>query len=105
MTLQNLIEILEVREKEALAYTGILKRKLEKKEIEIEELQSAVDYLCDNMASIFIEKYKKYLNDEKNLVNLRRYICSVGANNPHSGKRVHEALYKKLNCLNNEFVK
>ena len=60
MTLQNLIEILEVKEKEALAYTGILARKLDNDEIKIEELQSAVDYLCKNMASNFIEKHKEY---------------------------------------------
>ena len=34
--------------------------------------------------------------DAETLLEIRRYITSIGANNPHSGKRFHEALYNAL---------
>ena len=56
MTTKDLIDILDIRNKEALAYCGILKEKFDAGLLSIEDLQTMVDNLCDNMANSFIEK-------------------------------------------------
>lgn len=104
MTLKNLIIILEVKEKEALAYTGFLSKKLDNDKLDVEELQKLVDNFCNNIAVNFIETYSLQ-KDESLRNNMFKYLYSVGANKPHSGKRVSEALYKKLSVLQNELVK
>jgi len=97
MELKDLINFLEIREKEAIAFLGYYKDK-----VDIDDLQLAVDEVCNNMAESFIQKYKEKLNDSNLKLNLRRYLCSVGADKKYSGKRVHEALFKKLNKLEKE---
>ena len=86
---KKLIDILDVKEKQALAFTSIYKEKLE-----YDDLQKAIDQYCSNMACNFLEANREYLQKDNNLLELRKYLCSVQADKPYSGKRVHEALYK-----------
>ena len=92
MTLQELIELGDVREKQAFAMTSFFAGKVYN-----ERLQNAVDAYSDNLARSFISKYKRELQDKELLIGLRKHILIIGANNPHSGKRFYEALYKALN--------
>ena len=88
---KKFIDILDVKERQALAFTGIYKEKLS-----YDDLQKAIDQYCMNMACNFLEVYKVYFQKDNNLLELRRYLCSLQADKPHSGKRVCEALYKIL---------
>ena len=90
--LKDLIELAEIKEKQALAFTGYLNGK-----VEDEELQKMVDNYCYNMAVSFITKYKELLEDEQIYYGLRRHISSIKADKPHSGHRFFESLYKNLN--------
>lgn len=92
MDARGLIELLEVKEKQALAFTSIYKDKLDYK-----DLQTAIDEYCNNMILTFIKEHEKEIYDKEINIELRRYISSIGADKPHSGKRVFEALYKNLN--------
>lgn len=96
MTLANLIDILDVKEQELRAFTSVYKDKFKN----VEDLQKAIDNISNNMASNFIEKYRQDLMDDDIMINLRKYICNIGANKKHSGKRVLEALYKQLDDFN-----
>lgn len=91
MTVENAIELFDVREKQALAFCGIYKEKLE-----YEDLQLAIDDYCNNMAEIFIETHKQFFNNEACRTQLKRYLHSIGADKPHSGKRFHEAMYNQI---------
>ena len=93
MTLKDLIDLGDIREKQAFALTGILVDK----GVNVKKLQMEVDSYCDNLACSFISKYKSELQDKELLLGLRKYILSIGADKPYSGKRFYEALYKKLN--------
>ena len=92
MTLKDLIDIGDVREKQAFAMTSFFAGKVDN-----ERLQNAVDAYCDNLARSFISKYKRELQDNDLLLGLRRHISSINADKPHSGYRFYEALYKVLN--------
>lgn len=92
MNSKKLIELLEVKEKQALAFTSIYKDKMGYR-----ELQIAIDEYCDNMVLTFIKEHEKEIYDKETNIELRRYISNIGADKPHSGKRVFEALYKNLN--------
>lgn len=92
MNLSNLIDILEVKEQELLAFTLIYKDKFQN----VEDLQRAIDNVANNMTSNFIKKYHEYLVDDDIRIGLRNYICTMGSHKSHSGKRVLEALYKQL---------
>lgn len=105
MTTKDLLDILDIRNKEALAYCGILKEKFDAGLLSIEDLQTMVDNLCDNMANSFIEKYKNYLEKDSIRLEIRRHLVNMGANREHSGKRVQEALYKKLDTFENQLEK
>ena len=60
------------------------------------DLQKELDGYCERMAESFIKNHYGDFEDAETLLEIRRYITSIGANNPHSGKRFHEALYKAL---------
>ena len=92
MTLKDLIEIGDVREKQAFALTGILSDK----DVNVKKLQMEVDSYCDELACSFISKYKNDLQDKDLLLGLRKHIITINADKPHSGYRFYEALYKKL---------
>ena len=92
MTLKDLIDLGDVREKQAFAMTSFFAGKVDN-----ERLQNAVDAYCDNLARSFISKYKRELQDNDLLLGLRRHISSINADKPHSGYRFYEALYKVLN--------
>ncbi|MBE5746472.1 MAG: hypothetical protein E7359_04235 [Clostridiales bacterium] len=94
-----LLDLIDVKNKEALAYTGILRNKMDSGEISYEELQEAIDIVCDNLAEGFIEKFKKYLEKDDIRKDLKKQLRSIGADKKHSGKRVQEALYKKLDAF------
>ena len=96
MTLKDLIDLGDVKEKQAFAMTSFFAGKVDN-----ERLQNAVDAYCDNLARSFISKYKDDLQDKDLLLGLRKHILSIGANKPHSGNRFYEALYKKLNDYEN----
>ena len=101
MNLSNLIDILEVKEQELLAFTSIYKDKIQN----VENLQRVIDNVANNMANTFIKKYHEYLVDDDIIINLRKYICNMGADKKHSGKRVLEALYKQLDDLKQSIQK
>ena len=105
MNVYDLIDILEIRIKEALAYCGIIKEKFDAGLLNIEDLQTNIDNLCNNMADNFIEKYKTYLEKDSIRLEIRRHLVNMGANRQHSGKRVQEALYKKLDSFENQLEK
>ena len=90
--LKRMICYLEVRELEAKAFTQVYMKKIE----DVDRLQEAITNVCENMASTFMEKFAEVLADESLRIELKRYLCTVGASQKHSGKRVHEALYKEL---------
>ncbi len=96
MTLKDLIDLGDVREKQAFAMTSFFAGKVNN-----ERLQNAVDAYCDNLARSFISKYKSELQDKELLFGLRKHILSIGADKPHSGNRFYEELYKKLNYNEN----
>ena len=54
MTLKDLIDLGDVREKQAFAMTSFFAGKVDN-----ERLQNAVDAYCDNLARSFISKYKR----------------------------------------------
>ncbi len=91
MTVENAIELFDVREKQALAFCKIYKEKLE-----YEDLQRAIDDYCNDMAEIFIETHKQFFNNEVCITQLKQYLHSIGADKPHSGKRFHEAMYNQI---------
>ena len=92
MDVKRLIDILDVKEEQALAFCSIYKDTLE-----YEDLQNAIDNYCANMVESFMENYKKELQNDTVVLQLRRHIHSIGADKEHSGKRVYETLYKRIN--------
>ena len=96
MEAEDLIEILEIKEMQSLAFCDIYKEKLSN-----EDLQKAIDNYCDNMVGVFLEQYKKELQDNTVIVKLRKHIYKIGADKKHSGYRVFEALYKRLKEFEN----
>ena len=103
MTVESAIELFDVKEKQALAFCEIYKDKLD-----YEDLQMAIDYYCNNMAESFIETHNQFFANEVFRIQLNRYLYSIGANKPHSGKRFHEAMYNQIVNIKdkrtNEFV-
>ena len=97
MTLKTLIDLGDIKEKQAFALTGYLADKIDVDKLDIETLQNAVDSYCDNLAHSFISEHKDDLKDKHLLLGLRNHILSIRADKPHSGYRFYEALYKKLN--------
>ena len=93
MTIKDLIELADVKEKQAFAYTSIFNGKVPN-----DELQKGIDEYCTSMAISFIESHQHQLDNEMT-IKLRRHILSIGADKKHSGHRFYEALYKELNNL------
>ena len=94
MTLENLINILTLREKYITAYIDIYGSSFE----DTKTLQNAIDDYAAGLANGFLKEYGQHLeNDPQLKLQLRQYLWSVGADKKHSGKRVCEALYKQLN--------
>lgn len=94
MDFKKLIDLADVKEKQAFAFTSIYNGKVSN-----EELQKGIDDYCSQMAESFIAEHgEKLLNDELR-IKLRRYICSIGADKKHSGHRFYEALYKKIQAF------
>lgn len=91
MEVKKLIGLMEVKEMQVSAYFDFYFDKLQ-----IDDLQKALDGYCERMAESFVKNHYGDFENEETLVAIRRYIASLGANNPHSGKRFHEALYKEL---------
>ena len=91
MTIKDLIDLADIKEKQAFAYTSIYNGKVPN-----DELQKGIDEYCTSMAISFIASHN--LNDEM-ILKLRRHILSICADKKHSGHRFYEALYKELNNL------
>ena len=96
MDISQLIGLADVKEAQAFAMTSIYNGKVSN-----EELQKAVDDYCNQMATSFLAQHSKALSDDSLKFQLRRYILSIGADKKHSGHRFYEALYNKLNTLEN----
>ena len=64
--------------------------------LEYENLQEAIDDYCNNMAESFIESYNEFFANKVYRIQLIRYLHSIGADKPHSGKRFHETMYKQI---------
>ncbi len=94
MTLENLVNILTLREKYIITYIDLYSGTFNNNE----ELQNAIDDYATGWAKGFLKEYGQHLeNDPQLQLQLRQYLWSVGADKKHSGKRVCEALYKQLN--------
>ena len=91
MEIKKLISLIEVKELQAYAYLDYYLDKMP-----IEDLQKELDGYCERMAETFVRNHYAEFEDEETLVGIRRYISNIGANQPHSGKRFHEALYNEL---------
>ena len=88
MDIKRLIDLADVKEQQAFAYTSYYNGK-----VSDDELQKGLDNYCRNMAISFIEEHK--LNDEMCL-GIRKHILKIGADKKHSGHRFYEALYQEL---------
>lgn len=95
--LNSMIDYLNLREGYAKA---IFSYYLEK--VNIDELQKAIDNVCDEMAKDFIIKFKEDLKLQTVEQELRKYLLNNQVDKKHTGKRVHEAVYENLNKLKNE---
>ena len=95
MTLEKLIGLADVKEKQAMALLENLKDRIQN-----EEMQNAVDAYCLSMADVYVMNYKTDLQDKTIMNGLKKHIAKIGANEKHSGHRFYEALYKKLDELN-----
>ena len=91
MTVENAIDLFDVREKQALAFCTIYKERLK-----YEDLQEAIDNYCNNMAESFIEAHSQFFANENARIQVKKYLHSIGADKPHSGKRFHEAMYNQI---------
>ena len=91
MDLKTIIDLCDVKEKQAFALTSYLNGK-----VEISELQKQVDSYCVNLANSFILEHQKHLKDITIISGLKRHIWAIGANSQHSGHRFYEALYIQL---------
>ena len=94
MTVERAIELFDVREKQSLAFCDIYKEKLD-----YDNLQVAIDNYCNNMAESFIEAHSQFFANEDARIQLQRYLHSIGADKPHSGKRFHEAMYNQISNI------
>lgn len=97
MIVEKLIDILDIKEKQAMAFCTVYKYKVKN-----EDLQNMIYDYCNDIVDSFLEKYKKELQDDNVVLKLRQHISNIEANHEHSGKIVYESLYKKLNKLVNK---
>ena len=91
MEIKKLIDLADVREQQAFAYTSYYNGKVSN-----EELQKGLDEYCQNMAACFL---KEHSLSEEMCREMRKHILRIGADKKHSGHRFYEALYKELNNL------
>ena len=91
MEIKKLIGLIEVKEMQATAYFDYYLCKAP-----IDVVQDMLDGYCERMAESFVKNHYGDFENEETMVTIRRYITSLGANKPHSGKRFHEVLYKEL---------
>ena len=91
MDTKIVFDLLDVKEKQSLAFCHIFKEKMS-----YEDLQKAIDNYSFNMAESVLERCKQVVADEKNRKEIKKKLCSLGADKEHSGKRVHEAFYKQI---------
>jgi len=102
MTVRDLIELGDVKEKQALAMLTYYIVKLENEEIKEKELQEMLDNYCLNMANTFLETHKDELKDKQLNWQFRSHMQVIGADKPHSGHRFYEALYKQMGLYNKD---
>ena len=91
MEVKKLIQLIEIKEMQAYAYLDYYVDKMP-----IDDLQKELDGYGERMAESFVMNHYDKFDDAETLILIRRYITSLGANKPHSGKRFHEALYNAL---------
>lgn len=94
MDVKIIMDLLEVKERQALAFCHVYKEKLS-----YDDLQSAIDCYCNNMADSLIQRCTPLIYEEKFRNDLKRQLHNLGADKQHSGKRAHEAFYKKIIVL------
>ncbi|MBQ8522653.1 MAG: hypothetical protein IJ458_03190 [Clostridia bacterium] len=59
-------------------------------------VQKYVNDVCIDIAKSFIEQHQEAFNNRQTQLDVFRYISSIGADEPYSGNRFSEALYKEL---------
>ena len=91
MQIKHVIDLLEVREKQALAFCNIYKEKLS-----YEDLQKSIDFYASNLAKGLIQKCTPLIYEEKFRSDLKRHLHNLGVDKPYSDKRVYEAFYNQL---------
>lgn len=92
MTLEDLIGLADVKEKQAFALLCYYNEK-----IPHDELQEKVDLYCDNLANTFVSDHRGDLSKKQIMLGMRKHILNIGADKKHSGHRFYESLYIKLN--------
>ena len=88
------MNLLEVREQQAIAFCKIYKDKLE-----YQDLQKSIDNYSNNLAKSLIQKCMPFLCEDDFRNDLMIQLRAIGANKKHSGKRVFEAFYRQLTNL------
>ena len=94
MTLNNLIDLADVKEKQARALLAYYNGR-----IPPEKFQGLVDDYCNNLADSFLETHQTDLEDSNLKGLFKNYMLLINADEPHSGYRFYEALYKKMFAL------
>ncbi len=102
MDIRDLIELADIKERQALALLTHYIPKLENNEINEKEVQENIDNYCDNMAETFLENHKEDLKDKQLNWQFGSYLLVKGADKPHSGYRFYEALYRKMSVVNKD---
>ena len=92
MDFKRLIELANIKESQAFAFTCFYAEKMDR-----DELQKAIDCYRNNMAKNFVLEHQEILGEREMNINLRRHISMLGADKKHSGKRFYEALFRQLN--------
>ena len=91
MRVKDIMDLLEVKERQALAFCDMYKEKLE-----YDDLQKAIDYYAKNLAKSLIQKCTPLIYEERFRNDIKRQLYIIGVDKPHSGKRVYEAFYKQV---------
>jgi hypothetical protein len=88
---RRLIDLMDVKEMQAMAYLEYYVEKMPRV-----ILQKELDDYCDRMAEAFVENHHAEFENEETLSYVKKHIIAFGADKAHSGKRFYEALYKQL---------
>ena len=101
MTINRLIELIELKDKYAIALMDSQLNGMPEEQIDskISTLQKYVDETCAEWAMVFICKHQEVFNDRQTRIEIYKYLNSLGVKEGNTGKRFSEALYKQLRYM------